>query len=73
MRFDLIYIASLAITWGLCIALYYFLRIPGLPWLGTGAQIALILYMAVDLVKQLYFKQKAKSRANANHSADKKN
>ena len=36
MRFDLIYIASLAITWGLCIALYYFLRIPGLPWLGTG-------------------------------------
>lgn len=73
MRFDLIYIASLAITWGLCIALYYFLRISGLPWLGTGAIIAIILYGILDLVKQLYFKQKAKSRANANNSADKKN
>lgn len=73
MNFDVIYVASLAITWGLSIVLYYFLRIPGLPYIGTGAIIAIILYGILDLVKQLYFKQKAKSRADANNSADKKN
>lgn len=67
MRFDLIYIASLAITWGLCIALYYFLRIPGLPWLGTGAIIAIILYGIIDIVKQIYFERKDKSRININN------
>lgn len=67
MRFDLIYIASLAITWGLCIVLYYFLRIPGLPWLGTGAIIALILYGIIDIVKQIYFERKDKSRININN------
>lgn len=73
MRFDMIYITTLAIMFGLCILLYYILEVPGLPWLGTGAIIAIILYGILDLVKQLCFKQKAKSRANANHSADKKN